>query len=127
MTHPLIDRPTAEFGWSDLQGAEDFEAHLARPGTHMVFVPGDVARNLETPDVAVIAPELLAAFGGRFDGAVAVGEADTAARAAAGAHKTPSLLFFRDGLAIGAIPKVRDWSDYMDRIAQILAHPVAAE
>jgi hypothetical protein len=39
----------------------------------------------------------------------------------AGVYKTPSLIFYRAGEQIGALPKVRDWSDYMARIAQILA------
>jgi hydrogenase-1 operon protein HyaE len=32
----------------------------------------------------------------------------------------PSLIFLRDGQFIGAIPKVRDWADYLDRTRAIL-------
>ena len=125
--HPLIDRLTAEFGFPRLEGAEALAAHVALPGTHAVFVPGDPARNLETTDVAVILPELKMAFQGRFDCAVAGEAAGQAVGAASGGYKTPNLVFYRDGQVIGAIPKVRDWADYMARIGQILSAPVAAE
>jgi hydrogenase-1 operon protein HyaE len=78
-------------------------------------------RNLETTDVAVILPELRAGLSGRVRlrrGRDAI-EADT--REGAGVYKTPSLIFYRDGQQIGAIPKVRDWSDYMPGSPQILA------
>ncbi len=127
MSHPLIDRLVTEFGWSRLADTATLDDYLSRAGTHMIFVPGDVSRNLETPDVAVIAPELSAAFQGRFDCALAEEEADRDIRERAKTYKTPSLLFFRDGALIGAIPKVRDWSDYVGRITHILAQPVAAE
>ena len=39
---------------------------------------------------------------------------------AAGVFKTPLLIFFRDGAQIGTIPKVRDWDDYLNRVAHIL-------
>ena len=48
-------------------------------------------------------------------------------REASGVFKTPSLIFYRDGAVIGGIPKVRDWSEYIERITQILALPMAAE
>jgi hydrogenase-1 operon protein HyaE len=40
--------------------------------------------------------------------------------------KTPSLIFYRAGEVIGAIPKVREWDDYMTRITQILSRSNAA-
>ena len=42
-------------------------------------------------------------------------------RDAAGVFKTPLLVFFRDTVQIGAIPKVRDWDDYLARISHILS------
>lgn len=120
MSHPLVARLTAELGWPLLSTPADLAAYAEAPGTHCVFVPGEADRNLETPDVAVILPELRQAFQGRFDCAVATGGAEEAAKAAAGAHKTPSLVFFRAGRCLGALPKVRDWGDYMARIPQIL-------
>lgn len=118
--HPLVDRLVSEAGYPHLTTAGDLAAFLATPGTHCLLLPGEVARNLETPDVAVILPELHRTFRGAFDCAVAQDAAELEAKAAVGVHKTPSLVFFCDGDALGAIPKVRDWDDYMARIPAIL-------
>jgi hydrogenase-1 operon protein HyaE len=119
--HPLIQRLTGEFGFPHLTTAEDRDAYVAEPGIHVLFIPGDPVRNLETTDVAVILPELRQAFQGAFDCAVIDDAIEADTREAAGVYKTPSLIFYREGVQIGALPKVRDWSDYMARIAQILA------
>lgn len=127
MSHPLITRLTDEFGWPALPDMEAIRAFRDAPGVHVLFVPGDPARNLETADVAVILPELRMAFQGRFDCAVVTDAVETELREETKVFKTPSLIFFREGAMIGAIPKVRDWDDYIARIAQILNLPVAAE
>ncbi len=127
MRHPLITRLTDEFDYPRLETMEDVTAFTEAPGLHVIFVPGDVKRNLETPDVAVILPELRQAFQGQFDCAVANEGVEHELRESTKIHKTPSLIFFRDGHLIGGIPKVRDWSEYIERITQILALPVAAE
>ncbi len=127
MTHPLIQRLIRDFDWPELTQMPDVSAFFEAPGTHVLFVPGDAARNLETPDVAVILPELQQAFQGRFDCAVVSAEVEADVREHCQVFKTPSLIFYRDGQMIGAIPKVRDWAEYIERIKQILDLPVAAE
>ncbi|MDF1803408.1 hydrogenase accessory protein [Thalassovita sp.] len=127
MTHPLITRLTDEMSWPDLVDWDALAAFTAQPGVHALFVPGDPKRNLETADVAVILPELKMAFQGRFDCAVVGTEIETRLREETRVLKTPSLIFYRDGQMIGAIPRVRDWDEYIARINQILAQPVAAE
>lgn len=127
MPHPLIDRLTGTMGWPRLASQSDVAEFIRRPGAHVVFVPGDPERNLESADVAVILPELRMAFQGRFDCAVADDAIEEWLRTDSGVLKTPSLIFYRDGLMIGAIPKVRDWDDYVARTARILSVPQAAE
>lgn len=127
MTHPLIQRLITEFDYPALKTMADVAAFTQAPGVHAIFCPGDATRNLETPDVAVILPELRQAFQGRFDCAVASASVEDDLRDATGVFKTPSLLFYREGAMLGAIPKVRDWSDYIERITQILGLSVAAE
>lgn len=127
MTHPLISRLTTEFGWPALAKIEDVTSFIEAPGIHVLFVPGNAVRNLETPDVAVILPELHMAFQRQFDCAVVGDAVEETVRDNAKVFKTPSLIFYREGEMIGAIPKVRDWSEYMERIAQIIAQPLAAE
>ena len=127
MTHPLVTRLIQDFSYPALNTMADVASFTEAPGTHVIFVPGDAQRNLETPDVAVILPELRQAFQGRFDCAVATDAIETALRESTGVLKTPSLIFFRDGACIGGIPKVRDWSDYVERTTHFLSLPVAAE
>lgn len=126
-THPLISRLTDELGWPRLATADEVAAFTGAPGVHCLFVPGDPARNLETPDVAVILPELRMAFQGRFDCAVVDDAVESAVRHAANVLKTPSLIFYRAGAALGGIPKVRDWDDYIARITALLARPALSE
>lgn len=127
MTHPLIARLTDEFAYPALTNMAQVTAFTDAPGIHVIFVPGDVARNLESPDVAVILPELQQAFQGRFDCAVADDAVASEVREATKVYKTPSLIFYRDGRVIGGIPKVRDWAEYIERINQLIALPVAAQ
>lgn len=127
MTHPLITRLTTEFDYPCLETMGDVAAFTEAEGVHVLFVAGDITRNLETPDVAVVLPELRQAFQGRFDCAVVAEAIENDVRDASGVFKTPSLIFYREGEFIGGIPKVRDWSEYIERITQILAQPVAAE
>lgn len=127
MTHPLITRLQTEFDYPELATMADVAAFTETPGVHVIFVPGDVARNLESPDVAVILPELRQAFQRQFDCAVVADSVEAELRSDAGIFKTPSLIFYRDGVCLGGIPKVRDWSEYVERITHLLAQPVAAE
>lgn len=127
MGHPLIDRLTDELGWLCISTEDEFLNFVHRPGVHVLFLPGDWERNLETPDVAVILPELVTAFQGRFDCAVIADAMHGGVKDASGVNKTPALIFYRDGACLGGIPKVRDWDDYMARIARFLDLPVAAE
>lgn len=121
MTHPLIARLTQELGWPALEAKSAVEAFVNRPGAHCLFVPGDPAKNLETTDAAVILPEIVQSFQGKFDCAVVGDEIDYEVREDAGVFKTPLLIFFRDGQQVGTIPKVRDWSDYIARVTHILS------
>ena len=120
MAHPLIDRLVTDFGWPRLATMADVAAFTEAPGAHCLFVPGDPKRNLESADVAVILPELHMAFQRAFDCALVDDAIEAALRERNGVLKTPSLIFFRDGVCLGGIPKVRDWDDYMARVPQIL-------
>ncbi len=127
MTHPLIRRLNDEFNWPLLNTMDEVTAYTQTPGFHVLFVPGDPQRNLETPDVAVILPELQMAFQGRFDCAVVGDAVEEEVRDTTKVFKTPSLIFYHEGKVIGALPKVRDWSEYVERITQVLNLPIAAE
>lgn len=119
--HPLIARLETDFGYPRLATHEALTDHLARPGLHCLFIPGDPRRNLETADAAVILPELAQAFQHAFDCAVIDDAIEAATREEYRALKTPGLLFFHGPDFLGAIEKVRDWSDYLARTSHILS------
>ena len=119
--HPLIARLETEFLYPRLASAHDVTEFLNRPGQHCLFIPGDPRRNLETADAAVILPELRLAFQNAFDCAVVSDAIEAQLREHYRALKTPGLLFFRGPAFLGAIEKVRDWSDYLGRITHLLS------
>ena len=119
--HPLIDRLETEKNYPRLHSAHDVAEFLARPGVHCLFIPGDPRRNLETADAAVILPELRLAFQNAFDCAVIDDAIESDLREQYRALKTPGLLFFRGPDFLGAVEKVRDWSDYLARITHFLS------
>lgn len=119
-SHPLIARLESEYGYPRLHSMNDVAEFLNRPGAHCLLIPGDPRRNLESADAAVILPELRLAFQNLFDCAVVDDAIEAKLRETHRALKTPGLLFFRTDQYLGAIEKIRDWSDYMDRITHIL-------
>jgi len=119
--HPSIARLTVEFGYPRLDSEAEVTAFLDRPGVHCLFIPGDARRNLETADAAVILPELRQAFQGAFDCAVIDDVIEATLRETYRALKTPGLLFFHQSDFLGAVEKVRDWSDYLARITHFLS------
>ena len=122
MPHPLISRLSSDCGWPHLSHLAAVTTFTEAPGAHCLFVPGNPQKNLESTDAAVILPEIHKAFQGRFDCAVVDECIDYAVREAAGVFKTPLLIFYREGALIGTIAKVRDWDDYLTRVAHILSH-----
>jgi hydrogenase-1 operon protein HyaE len=119
--HPMIVRLETEFHYPRLASTHDITEFLSRPGPHCLFIPGDPRRNLETADAAVILPELRLAFQNAFDCAVIDDAIEAQLREHYRALKTPGLLFFRGPDFLGAIEKVRDWSDYLGRITHLLS------
>ena len=69
MPSPLIEQLTREHGYPTL-GADDAEKLLSQPGNLVLFFTEDPKRYPEANDVAVVLPELVTAFPGRFRVAV---------------------------------------------------------
>ena len=119
--HPLIDRLTGEHGFPLLTTLQARDAFIRAPGDHVLFIPGDPARDAETADLARILPELRQAFRNAFDCAVVDDAIEADTREMAAAQRAPSLIVYRDGLQIGMLHALRDRTDHMSRIGQILA------
>ena len=121
MSATLIEAMADRSGWTRLADADALEDFLAAPGVHCLFAPGDPAKNLESGDVAVILPEIAQAFQGAFDVGLLGDAIERAARERFDVWPTPSLIFVAGGRSVGAIPRVRDWDDYLARTGEILA------
>ena len=99
--------------------AETVDAFVA-DGTVALFFAGDPARYPEANDVAVVLPELAAAFFGRFRVALVAPGAEKALQGRYGVTVWPTLVFLRQGGQLGTIPRMRDWAEYLREIAALL-------
>ncbi len=92
-------------------------------GRTALFFAGDAARYPEVDDVAVVLPELIDAFSGRFRVGVIDADREPDAARRFGVSVRPTLVFVRDGARLGAIERMRDWAVYLAEIAAITAEP----
>ena len=122
MPSPLIRRLIEQQGFARLNAA-NLEQVLAAEGTLVLFLTEDPTRYPESNDVAVILPELLDAFPERFQPMVVDRELEPQLKTRYDITIWPCLVFLRNGRFLGKIAKVRDWADYLKRIATILERP----
>ena len=92
---------------------------------NVLFFPGDPATVKDATDVAVVLPELVRVFEGQLRTGVV---ADTfgdgkALKRHYGFSAYPSLVFVRGGEYVGAITRIQDWSEYLEKISALLVAP----
>jgi hydrogenase-1 operon protein HyaE len=119
-THPLIARLAQTTGGTEVrpEGVEQFEA---LPGDAVLFFGGDPVRFPEALDVAVVLPELRASLGGDWRvGIVPREDEDQLARRYA-VQRWPSLVFLRDAGYLGTVSGMKDWTDYVAEVREVLA------
>ncbi len=85
----------------------------------------DPVRFKETLDLAVIVPELMRAFAGRFAVGVLLPEAARIVAVRYGFRRWPALVLLRDGHYVGAVDGLRDWGEYVAEISRLLDAPPA--
>lgn len=118
--HPLLERFRAELDAPALDAAS-LDAWASRPGHALLFFSEDPVMYRETLDLAVIVPELARAFPGRFRCALLPPEAGRTIAARYGFRRWPAIVLLRDGAYVGVIDGLRDWIDYCDELARLLA------
>lgn len=123
--HPLINRLVNALGYPLLDSETLLDAFGDLPGDAVIFCAGDPVQYPECLDVAVVLPELLHAFPGRFHAAVASRAQEPGLQALYGFKRWPSLVFLRDGAYVGTISGIQDWSVYLSRIQALLATPAS--
>ncbi len=119
MKHPLIARLIDEYGYPEVT-LENHEEIVGRPGVTVLFFAGDPKRYRETTDVAVVLPELAAASGGKLQPAVVTTEAQIPLQKIYGFRAWPSLVFTRPEGYLGRISRMKDWSEYLELLDDIL-------
>jgi hydrogenase-1 operon protein HyaE len=120
--HPLAERLITQHGAQPitLQTLDDWLAH---DGDQVLFFSGDPVRFPEGADVAVVLPELQAAFGARFRVGVVRREDEDRIARRFGAQHWPSLVFVRDGQYVATVAGMKDWDVYLREVAQALETP----
>lgn len=124
MSHALIDRLLTEFAYTEVSLANHDE-FVAAPGMNVLFFPGDATTTKDSTDVAVVLPELVHAFDGQLNVGVITdtwGDGKELKRHY-GFSAYPSLVFVRSGEYVGAITRIQDWADYLDKINYFLVAP----
>jgi hydrogenase-1 operon protein HyaE len=118
--HPLLQRLVAQHG-ATLVGLDDAARWEALAGDSVLLFSGDPVRFPECLDVAVVLPELHAAFGGSFRIGVAERRNEEAFARRYGSQRWPSLVFLRDGAYLGTVSGMKDWPVFLAEIAAVLA------
>lgn len=124
--HPLVERLVVDLGIVEV-GTADVDAFLAAPGDALLFFTEDLLQYPESADVAVILPELMNAFAGRFRTAVVARSAERELQQRFGFARWPALVCLRGGDIVGTITGVHDWDDFTARIRTLLESPTRRE
>ncbi|NLH80606.1 MAG: hydrogenase accessory protein [Phyllobacteriaceae bacterium] len=124
MSHPLLTALAERYGLPTVD-ATSIDACLAPASGEaehvLLFFTGDPATRAETLDVAVVMPEILAAFQRRLRGAVVDRAAEAGLASRFHVAVMPSLVVTRRDETVAVLPKIRDWSEYMEKIEAALA------
>lgn len=117
--HPLIQDLTRKHGFSAVT-EKTLDEEAATREIAMLTICGDPKNVSESLDLAIVAPEIVKAFRGTLAPLVATAEAERHFQMRFGFSLFPVLVFLRRGEYLGAITRIRDWSDYMAEIPAIL-------
>lgn len=121
MNAPLIDRLVSEHGYPEVSLATHDE-FVSREGMNVLFFPGDAKTVRDATDVAVVLPELVAAFAGQLSPGVVTdvfGDGKTL-KQRYGFREYPALVFVRSGDYVGTIARIQDWGYYLEKISELL-------
>lgn len=120
--HPLMQR-LAELTGATEVSPENIDAFEADAAEAMVFFAGDPVRFPEALDLAVVLPELHAAFGRRWRIGVVPAAVEDALARRYGVQRWPSLVFLRHGHYIGMLSGMRDWEVFLHDMQRLQVAP----
>ena len=120
MFSPLTQMLIDQNGYA-LVDLDTIDGFVASAENAVLFFPGDPKRLVESDDVAVVLPELIKQFNGRLTPAVVHKDAEMKLQARYRFNAFPALVFLRHGDYLGVIPRIKDWSEYVAEIKEILS------
>lgn len=101
----------------------DFQVDRSAPVLSALLLTEDPQRNPEVLDACVILPEALKPLGERIVRLVAGPEVSAPLLQRYGVARAPAVVFLRDGEFVGVLQGIRDWREYQDEVARLLAGP----
>lgn len=119
-SHTLIERLLTQPGSVEVDAAT-LDAFVSAPGHALLVFLEDPSRYKETLDLAVIVPEIAAAFRGRFTVGVLRPDAARAVHPRYGFRRWPAVVMLKDGRHVGAVDGLRAWGEYVTEIERLLA------
>lgn len=120
MPSPLIKNMIEQYGYPVLS-EDGFDDYIQSQDECVLFFTESPERFPESNDVAMILPELVHTFAGRFSAAVIAQDSQRKLQKRYGFTEWPSLVFLRKGEYLGKISRVQDWGDYLHDINRILS------
>jgi len=118
----LIGELFSRHGFTEV-GAENFDAFTGCPGRTLLVFLEDPVRIKETLDLAVIVPQLVRAFPGRFAVGVLLPAEAREFQPRYGFRRWPAFVVLHDGQYVGAVDGLRNWDEYLAEVAHLLAAP----
>lgn len=119
MPSPLIRALAVRSGIATVDEATldaALDAIAARGQTALLFFTGDPVQRSEANDVAVVLPELLAAFPGRLSALMIARDAEEKLKARFNVVVMPSLAVVRGSTPLGVFGRIRDWAEYCEKL-----------
>lgn len=116
----MIEQLQTRHGYP-LLDADSYDPFVYGNENVVLFFCNDHVLFPESHDVAVILPELVNAFSGRLQAAVIAKPVERELQARFRFTGWPSLVFLRKGEYLGAITGIRNWQEYKQETAAILA------
>ncbi|MGR9015005.1 MAG: hydrogenase [Gammaproteobacteria bacterium] len=120
MTSPLISQLQTRHHYP-LLDADSYDHFVYGNDTVVLFFCNDPVQFPESNDVAVILPELVKAFDGRLQAAVIDKSVERELQARFRFTGWPSLVFLRNGEYLGVITGIKNWQEYLQESAGIMA------
>jgi len=117
--YPLIAQLFSKHRYAEVTPA-NFAAFTQAPGRALLLFIEDPGRFKETLDLAVIVPELVRAFPGRFTVGVLLPEAARELCVRYGFRRWPAFVMLADGKYVGAVDGLRNWDEYLTEVARLL-------